>query len=115
MMNSQNITPDEILDKALSLKNEHYRLIQICATRLSDRIAVDYTFGRSYEALNLKVEISVDGELPSISSIFYPAFLYENEIHDLYGIIIRHLEVDYHGKLYRTAVKNPFSPLKNEQ
>lgn len=115
MMNSQNITPEEILDTALKLHREHYRLIQICATRLSDRIAVDYSFGRGYEILNYKTEISIDGELPSISPIFYPAFLYENEMHDLYGITIRHLEIDYHGKLYRTAVKNPFNPLKTQE
>ena len=109
-----NITPEEILSYALKLHNEHYRLIQICATRVSDKIVVDYTFGRGYDALDLKTELECDGELPSISSIFYPAFLYENEMHDLYGITIRHLEIDYGGKLYRTAVKNPFNPLKDQ-
>ena len=113
-METINITPEEILDHALRLHNEHYRLIQICATRLSDRIVVDYTFGRSFETANIRTEIAGDGELPSISSIFYPAFLYENEMHDLYGITIRHLEIDYGGKLYRTAVKNPFNPLKDQ-
>jgi len=114
-MDIQMITTDEILDKAFMLHKDHYRLIQMCATRLSDHIIVDYTFGRSYDVRALRVEISNDGELPSISSIFYPSFLYENEIHDLYGITIRHLEIDYNGKLYRTAVKNPFNPLKTEQ
>ena len=113
-MNIQNITPDEILDLSLKLKNDNYRLVQICATRLSDNIVVDYTFGRSYEVKNLRTEIPADGDLPSISSIFYPAFLYENEMHDLYGITFRHLEIDYKGTLYRTAVKNPFNPLKND-
>ena len=113
-MDIQNITTDEILDLAFRLHKEHYRLIQMCATRVNDSIVVDYTFGRGYDVRNLRCVISIDGELPSISSIFYPAFLYENEMHDLYGITIRHLEIDYNGKLYRTAVKNPFNPLKND-
>ena len=109
-MDIQMISADEILDLALRLHNEHYRLIQICATRLAECIAVDYTFGRGYDVKNLKVEIPHDGELPSISPMFYPAFFYENEMHDLYGITIRHLEMDYKGKLYRTAVPSPFNP-----
>ena len=111
-MESQNILPEEILEYAQRMHEVHYRLIQISATRISDRIILDYTYGRGYEARNFKTEIPGDGEIPSISGVFYPAFLYENEIHDLYGIHIRHLEIDYEGKLYRTAVKNPFNPLK---
>jgi ech hydrogenase subunit D len=42
--------------------------------------------------------------------VIYPgAFLYENEIHDLFGVTIRHIAVDYLGTLYRTALMTPFS------
>jgi ech hydrogenase subunit D len=48
-------------------------------------------------------------EVPSISVIYPNAFLYENEIHDLFGLITRNMSVDYRGTLYRTALKTPFS------
>ena len=37
------------------------------------------------------------------------AFLYENEIHDLFGVVITHISIDYQGTLYRTAISTPFS------
>ena len=50
-----------------------------------------------------------DEEVPSISVIYPSAFLYENEIHDLFGVIITNIAVDYQGTLYRTALSTPFS------
>jgi ech hydrogenase subunit D len=42
--------------------------------------------------------------------VIYPnAFLYENEIHDLFGVSIKDIALDYHGTLYRTSIKTPFS------
>ena len=42
--------------------------------------------------------------------MIYPnAFLYENEIHDLFGVVIKNINIDYRGTLYRTAIKVPFS------
>ena len=37
------------------------------------------------------------------------AFLYENEIHDLFGVVVKNINIDYGGTLYRTAIKTPFS------
>jgi hypothetical protein len=48
-------------------------------------------------------------EIQSISVIYPNAFLYENEIHDLFGLTIKNMTIDYHGTLYRTAIKVPFS------
>ena len=36
-------------------------------------------------------------------------------MHDLYGIAIQHMTTDYEGSFYRTAIKNPFFPLKQEE
>ncbi len=42
--------------------------------------------------------------------MIYPnAFLYENEIHDLFGVVVKNITIDYRGTLYRTAIKTPFS------
>jgi ech hydrogenase subunit D len=47
--------------------------------------------------------------VPSIGLIYGNAFLYENEIHDLFGITIEHITVDFHGTLYQTRIPAPFS------
>ena len=37
------------------------------------------------------------------------ALLYENEMHDLFGINVKNMAIDYKGTFYRTAVKTPFN------
>ena len=44
----------------------------------------------------------------SISNIYGPAFLYENEITDLFGVPIQLISPDYKGKLYRIEQPTPF-------
>ena len=114
-MESKTITSDKLLEYANRMHDENYRLVQMCATRIGDQIVLDYSFGRDYEFVNLKSEIEADTEVPSISRVFPSAFLYENEMHDLYGIAIQHMTTDYEGSFYRTAIKNPFFPLKQEE
>jgi ech hydrogenase subunit D len=49
-----------------------------------------------------------NSRVPSISSIYACAFLYENEMHDLFNIKVEGMKVDFHGNLYNTAVKFAF-------
>ena len=49
-----------------------------------------------------------DQEISSITSIFPCAFIYENEMHDLFGVQIKMINIDFEGKLYRTAIETPF-------
>ncbi len=48
--------------------------------------------------------------MPSISAMYWPAFLYENEIRELFGVTVEGINVDLQGQLYKTAEKVPFSP-----
>ncbi|MEG2378430.1 MAG: NADH-quinone oxidoreductase subunit C [Clostridia bacterium] len=113
-MESKMIACEEILKYAHEMQEQNYRLVQICATRIGPQIILDYSFGRGYEFVNLKCEIEQDTKVDSISHVYEPAFIYENEMHDLYGIDIRYMTTDYEGTFYRTAIKNPFYPLKKE-
>ena len=42
--------------------------------------------------------------------MYWPAFLYENEIRELFGVQVDGINVDLQGQLYKTAEKIPFSP-----
>lgn len=88
---------------------EGYRLVQIGCTTLPEAYELTYSFDREYRFRNLRFTVAPDEEVPSISVIYPNAFLYENEIHDLFGITITHITVDYRGTLYRTAISTPFS------
>ncbi len=87
---------------------EGYRLVQIGCSTLPSAYELTYSFDREYRFRNLRITVAPDEEVPSISVIYPNAFLYENEIHDLFGVVITHIAVDYRGTLYRTALGTPF-------
>ena len=104
-----DILPGELMAKALKMKTDGYRIIQICATRVSGGYELFYSFGMEYEMVNLCFSVGDAQEVISISGIYSPAFLYENEIRDLFGVNIQMINMDYKGNLYRLAQKAPFS------
>ena len=88
---------------------EGYRLVQVGCSTLQGAYELTYSFDLEYRFRNLRFTVTQDEEVPSISVIYPNAFLYENEIHDLFGVVITHIAVDYRGTLYRTALSTPFS------
>lgn len=109
-METVMVSPESLLEKVTELKEKGYRLVQICSTRLKkeDQYELTYSFSVKYDLLNLRFVVGSDVKIPSISHIFPSAYFYENEIHDLFGVPIEFMTVDYKGSLYRTAVKEPF-------
>ena len=97
-----------VLEEMQQLKADGYHLIQQCATRIDHGYELIYSFGRELEVQNLKITLDEDSSISSITSIFPCAFVYENEMHDLFGVDIKMINLDYHGNLYRTAVETPF-------
>ena len=88
---------------------EGYRLVQIGCSTLPGAYELTYSFDRQYSFRNVRFTVTPDENVPSISVIYPNAFLYENEIHDLFGVPVTHISVDYRGTLYRTALSTPFS------
>jgi len=106
----------EITGIAEDLKKKGYRLFQICALKLdSGLIELNYSFEKDYEFLNYKVQIEESLEIPSISHIFTPAFMYENELHDLFNLNIKNIVIDFKGKFYKLAKPHPFNLPKEEK
>ncbi len=112
MSESQEITPierHELVGATAELFAEGYRFVQVGCSTLESSYELTYTFDKEYRLRNLRITVLPGEEVPSISVIYPNAFLYENEIHDLFGLVVRNIAVDYHGTLYRTTVKAPFS------
>ena len=112
MSEPQEMVPVEKCDLVgivAELFAEGYRLVQVGCTTLAGAYELTYSFDREYRFRNLRFTVAQDEDVPSISVIYPNAFLYENEIHDLFGVVITHIAVDYRGTLYRTALGTPFS------
>ena len=90
-------------------KNEGYRLVQINCTKVGDVFEINYSFDKDFIFKNLRITVTAETEVPSISGMYWGAFVYENEMHDLFGIQVRGMNIDFKGTFIRTAIKNPFS------
>ena len=104
-----NIAVSDLLAQVKRLAKEKYRIVQISCTQIQDNFSLDYTFDKDGKFYGLRISVPVtDAALPSISGEIFAAFLYENEIHDLFGIKFSGLVLDYGGNFYRIEKKTPF-------
>ena len=104
------VEASELLAKVRSMKADGYRLGQACATKCKDgHNEVLYSFDKHHSLTNLKVKVPEDKELQSITGEIWSAFIYENEMHDLFGIKFKNLELDYQGNFFRVAQKTPWN------
>jgi len=109
----EGITSDALLEKVRALREQNFRLVQISATRLPEQVELTYSFDLDFRLVSLRLLIpGTDSRVPSISSIFGCAILYENEIHDLFNVTVDGLTVDFGGNFYKTSVKFPFGSTK---
>ena len=69
-----------------------------------------WSFEKGGRLEHLRRTVTPQEEVPSISELFGCAFIYENEIRDLFGVKLTGIAVDFKGEMYRTATKVPMSP-----
>jgi ech hydrogenase subunit D len=107
---------DTLLDRVGDYRRRGWRLAVINATAVlsadgdpADGYDVTWSFARGTELEHLREHLAPGETVPSISAAYPAAFLYENELCELFGIEVRGLGVDLHGELYRTATRVPFS------
>jgi ech hydrogenase subunit D len=108
----EEIPVEALLEKVQSLRRQNFRLVQIEATRLAEQLELTYSFDLENRLVNLRLHVPAAAEMPSITGIYWGAFLYENELHDLFGLHVKGIAVDFQGNLYKTAVKFPFGSTK---
>ena len=104
------ITPDELLGNVVAMKKNGLRLSQICSAYSNEKLELSYSFANdnTYDYINLRLVIDKDTEVCSITELYPYAFLYENEMKELFGVNIMMLNVDYDNKLYRLHDETPF-------
>ena len=120
---------DELLPHVQALKGAGARFVQMHAERCVDdgTYRLVYTFinvhaaqeqieqDGSYAFENLVVEgIDQYQEIPSISSYYPAVFPFENEAHDLFGLVITDMQVDFNGFFYQVSTAEPMSVITPE-
>ena len=109
------IEPDQLLEKVMTKKNAGMRLSQACAAWVNGKYELSYSFAddNTYEYQTLRICLEREQEVASITAFYPYAFLYENEMKELFGVKIEMINLDYHDKLYRIDTPTPF--LKKEE
>jgi len=120
---------DELLSHVQALKGVGARFVQMHAERNVD----DGTYRLVYTFINVRAaqeHIAQDGnyaienlvvegidryqEIPSISSYYPAVFPFENEAHDLFGLAITDMQVDFNGFFYQVSTSEPMSVITPE-
>ena len=97
----------DLLGKAAQYKKDGYRMVQILCTRVPEGYELTYSFDKDYVMENLRVVVPLEGSVMSVTSQYWYAFVWENEIHDLFGLNVEFIapEVDYGGKFFHLAMR----------
>ena len=114
----QNFVPVEasrLITEVRDLKAAGYRFAQACATVVDDKFEIVYSFDKGHQLTNLRLVIARDEEVESITGDYWPAFIYENEMHDLFGVKFNHMALDYEGNFFRVAEKTPWNPKSRKE
>ena len=105
---------DQVVAMAADFKEKGYAFVQMCASTLEDSVELLYTFqDPTYGVKALQgVRVNVpDGQsCPSITGSYPAAFVFENETHDLFGVNITGINIDFAGEFYTVDVAYPMNP-----
>ena len=105
-------TLGELVGAAQAYKGKGWRFAQCCASRNDDdafELLYSFVDDATNEVANLRVCVSSSDEIPSVGGIYPVAFMFENEMHDLYGLTVVDMNLDYRGGFYHLHIPAPMA------
>ena len=105
---------ERLLPEVDALRSAGWRIIQILCISSPEGNELSYSFGLGLEMRSLRIRLPAEApaavsKVPSITALYPAAFLYENEIRDLFGVSIERIAGDWDGKVFDVAGDRPFS------
>ena len=101
-------SPAGIEKIAADMKAEGRRLVVITCTAAAEEYDLTYSFARENDLRHYRMTVPEGTVIPSIGASYGGAFVYENEIHDLYGLTFTGMTIDFSGTFIRMSVPYPF-------
>jgi len=110
------LAAQELLARVQERSDSGARLVQISAVALpvaatgeTPSVELTYSFDKDGALSHLRLTAAPGEKIASISRVYFPAFLYENELHEQFGVDFEGMVLDFKGSLYKTAVRVPFA------
>ena len=99
--NETPITLDNLVAQVGAKKQAGYRFVTLSTVALEDGSTdILYHFDKEMEMSHFRLNVPADTIIPSVSGVYFSAFLAENEVQDLAGLEFDGLVVDYNRTLY---------------
>ena len=110
------LSVEDISALAAEKKAEGWRYVQMLAVNTEEGIDLIYSFMKDELLENHEIKgIKRGTVIPSITDQFLEAFVFENETHDLFGVNIENIAIDFGGNFYAVAQKEPMTIVSPEQ
>ncbi|WP_045210905.1 NADH-quinone oxidoreductase subunit C [Desulfonatronovibrio magnus] len=100
LKNYETISLSDLLSHVQEFKKNGYRFMAITALDYGHELELIYSFDHNLETRGVRLRELRDAPLQSISSIYFAAFLAENEIQDFYNVQFKDLIIDYQGHMF---------------
>lgn len=111
----EDIALDALHDKAIELRDEGWRAVQILCTSTDQGVDITYSFHKDDDVRNYQLRgVAPDTAVPSIQDAFIGMFPFENEAKDLFGVNIDGMVLDFAGEFYQTRMDEPMTVLTPE-
>lgn len=108
---------DELVELAEAKKNDGYRFVQMLCVNTEEGIDALYSFmkGDRLENYTIKGIDAATQSVPSVTGSFLAAFPFENEAHDLFGLNVTDIAIDFKGGFYKVAMDKPMTVISPAQ
>ncbi len=116
----ENIALEDILAVAEREHAQHSRFVQVLCIKTETGIDLVYSYQGSaasgYPVRNYRVcGIAPETHVPSVTKYYLSAFPFENEAHDLFGVQVDGIAIDFHGNFYKLAADKPMTIISPAQ
>lgn len=112
--NVEEVLLDELLDRVAAAMESQLRFVTMTCLDSGPNVELYYHFASGSHLRHLHLVVPKRTEVPSISGIYFAAFLVENEIKELFGLSITGIALDYRGRLLLTE-GGPERPMLKER
>ncbi len=97
-----DIALDALQSEVQKMWDNQYRLVTMSSVDLKDEDKFDifYHFDKNLGLKTFRLTVPKETAIPSISGIYFAAFLVENEIKDQFGVNFTDIALDFGSNLY---------------
>jgi NADH:ubiquinone oxidoreductase subunit C len=112
--NVEVVEKQHLLPRVQQLAARGMRFITTTCIDNGEQFEVYYHFDHHLELTHLLVTIDKNEALPSITPVYFSAFVAENEMKDLFGLRLDGLNVDYQGRML-VSEEVPAPPMRKKE